>query len=384
MPTPFRLATNILTVLIATMTSVTAQQTAPIPAKPAPDVIVFTNGDQLSGTLVRGVGNSIVFKSDMAGEITVPLEKVKELRSNGNFALLRKGVPITRTPVVPGKIVVAGGNVTVAAETVPAKDVSFLIDQATYDRELNRHLGAFTGWNGSILGGATLVRSTTNSSNFTAGIALVRAIPTVPFLPPRNRTTVDVQETYGKQTSPASPQTTPPSDVVVKTSIFHADAERDEYFSPRLYALAQTSFDHNFGQGLSLQSVFGGGIGWTPIKDAKQQLDLKGDIHYENQQFQTAPGTTPVPSQDLIGSTFAEVYHRTLPHKLLFTESAAVLPAWNESNAYSASATAAIVLPVYKRLAMQFSTTDSYLNDPPPTFKKNSYQFVTGITYSLH
>jgi hypothetical protein len=32
---------------------------------------------------------------------------------------------------------------------------------------------------------------------------------------------------------------------------------------------------------------------------------------------------------------------------------------------------------------MQFSTTDNFLNDPVPTFKKNSYQFVTGVTYSL-
>ena len=46
-----------------------AQATTPAPES-APDVVVFTNGDQLSGKLERGIGNSIVFKSDMAGEIT--------------------------------------------------------------------------------------------------------------------------------------------------------------------------------------------------------------------------------------------------------------------------------------------------------------------------
>src|SRR5271170_4896585 len=61
--------------------------------KPAPDVIVFTNGDQLTGTLVRGVGSSVVFRSDMAGEVTVPLDKVRELHSTGSFAVLRKDVP---------------------------------------------------------------------------------------------------------------------------------------------------------------------------------------------------------------------------------------------------------------------------------------------------
>jgi len=59
--------------------------------KPAPDVIVFTNGDHLTGTIERGEGDSIVFKSETAGEITVPLSKVKELRSHNNFVLIRKG-----------------------------------------------------------------------------------------------------------------------------------------------------------------------------------------------------------------------------------------------------------------------------------------------------
>ncbi len=40
-------------------------------AKPPPDVIVFTNGDQLTGTLERATGDSFVFKSDVVGEVTV-------------------------------------------------------------------------------------------------------------------------------------------------------------------------------------------------------------------------------------------------------------------------------------------------------------------------
>ena len=47
--------------------------------KPAPDVIVFTNGDQLTGTLERATGDSFVFKSDVVGEVTVSADKIKEL-----------------------------------------------------------------------------------------------------------------------------------------------------------------------------------------------------------------------------------------------------------------------------------------------------------------
>jgi hypothetical protein len=358
------------------------------PAKPAPDVLIFTNGDQLTGTLVRAAAGNVVFKSDMAGEITVSLDKVKELRSSGSFAVLRKDVPVTRTSVHPGTIIVADGNVTVAnpsgaPEVVPTTQVSYVIDQATYDRDLERHPGPFFGWNGNIRGGATFVRATTNASTFNAAVNLVRAIPTVPFLPARNRTIVDAEETYGKQTSPANPL--PGPDVAIITSIFHGGAERDEYFSPKLYGLAQVSFDHNYAQGLNLQGVYGVGIGWTPINTPKRELDLKADIHFENQQFlSVTQGVPAAPSLNLVGSTFSETYRRLLPRKLVFTETADILPAWNNSSAYSANGGAALTMPVFKRLGFQFGVTDNFLNSPPAGFKKNSFQFVTGVTYSLH
>jgi len=376
------IAAGLLAVLLSVSASAQNAASPASPAKPAPDVLVFTNGDQLSGTLIRAAGGSVVFKSDMAGEITVSLDKVKELHSSGSFAVLRKDVPVTRTSVHPGTIIVSDGNITVAnpaggPEVVPAKQVSYIIDQTTYDRDLERRPGPFFGWNGNIRGGATLVRSTTNGTTFNGAIALVRAIPTVPFLPARNRTTFDVQETYGKQTSPG--------DIVAKTNIFHADAERDEYFSTAFYGLAQVTFDHNYAQGLDLQAVYGAGIGWTPIKTPKQELDVKADIHFETQQFLSlTAGVPPAATLDLVGSTFSEAYRRNLPHKFVLTETANVLPAWNNFSAYSANASVGLAMPLFKRLGLQFATTDNFLNDPGAGFKKNSYQFVTGVTYSLH
>ncbi len=360
-----------------------AQSKAPVP-KPSPDVIVFTNGDQLSGVLERGVGNSILFKSDMAGEITVSLDKVKELHSSGSFAVLRKDIPVTRRNVNPGTLIYGSGNLTIASptefpETVPENQIAYIIDQPTYDLELEKKPGPLYGWGGAVNGGATIVRSTDNGSTYTAGIALARAIPAVPYLPPRNRSTFNLQETYGKLTTPVIPQTTPPTPPsIARTSIFHTDAERDEYFSPKYFALAQTSFDHNYAQGLILQQVYGGGVGWSAFKNPKHQLDVKGTVQYEKEAFET-----PASNKNLIGSTISEAYHRSLPRKLLFTESLSILPAWNEFHAYSATGSVGLLMPVFKRLSLTLTSTDNFLNNPAVGFKKNSFQFVTAISYSL-
>ena len=365
-------------------------------AEPKSDVVVFTNGDQLTGTMERGVGDSVVFKSDTVGEITIPMSKVKELRTRGSFVVIRKDEKPTKVTRRPGSLVYTDSTVTVetqggAPETVPVKDLAYIISQTTYDKEVAHNPGFLHGWNGSISGGATLIRSTQTGTSLNAGVALIRSIPTVPYLPPQTRTTVNLLETYGKLTQPVIPQTTPPTPPSeAKTSIFHADAEHDIYFTPRFYALGEVSFDHNFAQGLNMQQVYGGGFGWTPLQTPVQQLDLKADVHYEMQSFiqpdqppPPAPLIPSIPNQNLIGSTFGEAYHRNLPGKILFTESASVLPAFNNPDAYSAIAAAGLAIPAYKRISLGLNATDNYLNMPAAGYKKNSFQFITSVVYNL-
>jgi hypothetical protein len=363
-------------------------------AKPVPDVLVFANGDQLTGKLERITAGNVVFASDMAGELTISVDKIKELKSGAEFALLKKGDKVGKTPIPEGAVKVTGGNLTLSTSaeenetTVPAKDVDYLIDKATFDQQVSKKAGFRTGWNGTLTGGANIERSTTTGTTLNAGLALVRAIPTVPWMPARDRTTFDVTESYGKESTPVIPPTDPPTPAsVVLSSIFHADAERDQYFSPRVYALGDVAFDHNYGQGLQFQQVYGGGIGWTAVKGAKQQLDLKVDVHYEKQQYITTPVNgsvvTTTPSVNIIGSTIFEGYRRNLPRKMVFTETANILPAWNNSNDYSANVMAALSMPVFKRLSATVSATDNFLNDPAEYYRKNSFQFITGVTYLL-
>ncbi|WP_244501935.1 DUF481 domain-containing protein [Terriglobus roseus] len=363
---------------------VVAAQAPPAPPPAPKDLLVFTNGDQLSGTLERSVGDNVLFKSDMAGEITVPLAKIKELRTQGAFAILKHNDPVAVSrKVVPGKIVLNSTEVSVVANdggtgaSVPVKDVAYLIDAETFNRDLVHAISPWEGWGGTVNLGTNFSQSTIHGGSLTGGFALVRQVPVLTYFRARNRTILNFQENYGVLTTPAALAGTT-TDSQSKTSIMHADAERDEYFTKTFYALAITSFDHNYSQSMDLQQIYGGGFGWTAFNNGKHQLDIKADVHYEKQQLFDRSL-----DQNLIGSTFSESYRRSLPLRMTFTEQASVLPAYNNFHAFSASGTSSLVAPLFHRLSMNVTTTDSFINNPSPGYQKNSFTFTTGLTYSL-
>jgi hypothetical protein len=349
------------------------------PPAPGPDTIVFNNGDKLAGHFVSSSGSSLKFKSDMLGDLTVDWSKVKELHTSSKVAVIRKGVQLRKhsdTSSIPqGTLSMENQNVQVASppqapQSIPVAEASVIVDQPSFEKALNHEPGFFHGWTGAVTLGGSFVEATQDNETVNGAISLLRAEPGESWLAPRNRTIFDFSGSFGELSQPGTP--------TVKTSIFHGDAERDEYLSHRIFLFGQAAFDHNFSQGLDLQQSYGGGVGLTVIEDSNQTLDLKGSINYIRQQFQAPP------DQDLIGSTFAEHYRRKFKRGLTVDQQVSVTPAWNDTRAYTASFSTLLSMPVYKYLSASTGVIDSFLNDPPPGFKKNSLQFTLGLTYTLH
>ena len=105
---------------------------------------------------------------------------------------------------------------------------------------------------------------------------------------------------------------------------------------------------------------------------------MKGSANYEKQSFELASQ-----DQNLINSVFSQDYARTFAHGIVFNEQVSASPAWNETRAYSTYAQVGLVFPVYKRFGFNVNAIDSFLNNSPPGFKKNSVQFTAGIAYTL-
>jgi uncharacterized protein DUF481 len=376
--------------LVFTSASAAAQAAA----KPGVDVLTFTNGDQLTGTLVSESGGTVVFHGDMSGNIGVEWSRIKSLHTGGKYAVISSGqklkvgkpapqVPVGTVSVSNDEVSVSGGGGEV--KNIPTKEAAYLVNGDDFQKAITHEPSFAHGWVGGVTLGATLVESTQTSETFTGEIGLVRAEPSVDWLAPRNKTIFDATATYGLVTQPFIAGIQDASSA--KTNILHGDIERDQYFTPRFYYLFDASADHNIGSGLRVQQTYGGGVGYSVIKETARTLDVKGDIHYQRQEFYPAADFPSGETLNLIGATIGELYMQKLPKGLVFNEAGTILPAFNtpagQPSAWSAQIIAGLLFPVYKNLGFTLGSQDNIVNNPPSGYKKNTFQFTAGLTYSF-
>ena len=374
----FKLAACLLCAGAAAVFNLYGQASAANP-KAGPDVLIFVDGEKLIGHLESATGSSVKFKSDMAGEVTVDWSKIQELHTADKFAAIPKGAKLRgredANTVPQGTVSMTGQQLQVntgapaVPKTLPVGDVANVVSQADFQKAFER-TSLFHGWKGGATAGVSLTEATQKNQTFTAAVNLVRSVPAVNWLDLRSRTILGFNEAYSKLTQPGSP--------TLKTSLFHAGAEQDFYLSPRLFVFGQAIFDHSFSQGLDLQQIYGGGVGFVVFKSARQELDFKASADYISYHF-----TNPTLNKNLFGSIFGETYVRTFAHGILFNEEAGITPAWTDISAYSAFVSAALTFPVYHHFGLTLGALDNFLNIPPPGFKKNSFQFTAGATYSF-
>ncbi len=115
----------------------------------AADVVTFTSGSKLTGTLVHVEGGTITFKSDDVGEVKIPQDKVAELTTDKPNTILF--VDKTRKDAV---IALKGGEYTASGEKLDMSGVKSVNPEEEK-------------WHGSVNVAASSARGNTVSENVT-------------------------------------------------------------------------------------------------------------------------------------------------------------------------------------------------------------------------
>ncbi len=333
------------------------------------DTLTFTNGDELTGTLVRADQAGIVFRSNMANDVSVPWDHIQELRTTETFVVVESGgAPHS------GQLLISGGMVEISApaaplpQFVPETRLRMIVDPETYRKAITARPAPWQGWKGQASGGFNQISATQSSNSYNAQVDLRRPIPSLPWLTQKSATLFHLNSSYGKLSQIGKP--------TVVTSIYSTALEQDEYVSKRLFLFGNGELDHNYAQGLQLQQAYGGGLGWKVIASAPTELSLRADLHWTRQRFLSAAVT------NFLASSLSESLRQNYG-RIVWTESISLTPSLTSGLAYQMSGLSAWAVPVYKNFSVNFTVIDSYLNNPQPGFLRNSLQYSTGLQYTL-
>jgi putative salt-induced outer membrane protein YdiY/small nuclear ribonucleoprotein (snRNP)-like protein len=327
------------------------------------DQIMLKNGDRLTGTIVKSDGKTIVFKSDLVGDVSVALDNVTNVTSDKTlYVTLADGrtvAGVVNTKDGQAEIRSSSGPVVVERSAITI--IRSEAEQQAYESTLSP--GWLQQWTGGADVGLALTRGNSNTTNLALGMAISRETL-------RDKTSLYAASVYNRETTNGVSRTV--------ANTFRFGARYDRNINRDWFGYGFTDLEHNGLQNLDLRWVLGGGLGYHAIRNERTKLDLLGGLDMSREYFEGDDNDrTSLEAQ--LGQTLD---HQFAP-RVSFKEQVYFFPNLSEGGEYRVNFDAALVMDINRRIAWQVTLSDRYLSDPPGGFKQNDLLLTTGLKIKL-
>ncbi|MCX6619729.1 MAG: DUF481 domain-containing protein [Acidobacteria bacterium] len=328
------------------------------------DQVVLKNGDRLTGSIVRKDDKTLVFKSDLAGEVKIAWDSVAELKSAESvFVTLKSG------EVLAGKVAVSAGTVEVQSkdkgESKTARENVTAVrapkEQQAYEAEIERYRNPRLTdlWAGFVDLGFSQARGNSRTSTVSTSANASRA------------TKRDKIGTYF--TSLYASNSTGGASILTANAI-RGGIKYERNLSPKFYTFVSSDMEFDQFQSLDLRFAPAGGLGGHIWKNGdKSYLDFQGGASLNREYFST--GLKRSSGEGLAGQEFGYQLSARTSVKQKFSMFSNLTRRGEYRMNFDATATTAI----WKWLGWQFTVSDRLLSNPVFGRKKNDILLSTGI-----
>jgi putative salt-induced outer membrane protein len=327
------------------------------------DQVTMKNGDRLSGGIVRFDGKNLVFKSEFAGEVTIPWDSVVGLESQAPLH-----VGLKDQQIVVGTIATYGADLQVKTVetgpvTAPREAVTSIrskAEQEAYDLQIERlrNPRLVDLWVGQVDLGFAQTRGNAKTSNVTVSAEANRVT---------SRDKIGVRFTSIN----ASNSTT-------GTSITTANAIRGGIsyglnLTPKLYTFGQVDLEYDEFQSLDLRFAPSGGFGYHAVRTEATVFDILGGAGMNREFFST--GLNRTSGEALLGQEWTQKLNKvtTLAEKLVF------YPNLTDTGTYRVNFDTSLNTAIRRWLSWQLTVSDRYLSNPVSGRKRNDVLFTMGF-----
>lgn len=317
--------------------------------------ITMKNGDRITGEVVKINGKNLVFKSEYAGNISVPWEAVVAIASTAPLSItLADGQLVVGTVTTSDtKLTIQTKETgTVSANLSSVKMVRSQAEQAEADRYNNPRL--IDLWTGFLDFGYAVAKgnSETNNVNLTANASRTTT---------RDKIEVYFTSLYASSASAATANSK------------RGGISYNLNLTPKLFVFGSTDLETDQFQGLDLRFAPAGGFGLHAIKNKRATFDVFGGASIDREFFSTGLNRT---SGEIV--TGEELSYK-LSSITSVHEKLSFFPNISTTGQYRTNFDLSSATTIKKWLAWQLTASDRFLSDPLPGRKTNDLIFTTGF-----
>lgn len=328
------------------------------------DQITMKNGDRVTGKVVRKDGDSVTFKSDFFGEISLKWPDISSLTTDQTLT-----VELPGDKVVTGNVSASNGQITIEANTIPQTEVKAVrnaAEQAKFERYRHPPLTAL--WAGFFDFGLAASSGNSATSSYTTAFNATRATRT-------DSIRLNFAQLYARGRINGLTRTT-------------ADAARggwayDRNTHPKLFFNVFNNYEYDSFQNLDLRFTAGGGFGFHAVKREAMQLDLLGGADFNYEKF-SIPGVVATPAGSQLTRRYAELYYGDdfsykLSGRSSLKQSFRMFDNLNDLGQYRLSFDLGAETKLMKFLSWQVSFSDRFISNPPAGLRRNDLLLSTGV-----
>ena len=311
------------------------------------DEVQLSNGDRLTGEVVKMEDGILTFKTDYGGEIKISWNKVTALTSTNPMQVK---VPAQVNEWV--RDLLLGGYELIEAtklgpgETVPLTDVK-AINQGHL-----RYQGNFT-----LGGNSTSGNSSTKAVN-AAGRLTIRS--------DRQRLYLEAKYNYGEAQGA----------LTARNSM--AQAKYDYFVSKKVFLDAFGLFEKDTFQNLQFRNTLGAGVGYQFLDNGNRTLSTSVGLGYVNEHFTTSPQTQTPSSRWGVRFQYA-----IIPDRVTFFHKHDGFYDLAGGNAVRVMADQGLRVFVYQNFYFNLEYDLRLNTQPAPGRQKLDESFIFGIGYEL-
>jgi hypothetical protein len=354
------------------------------PAQIDHDIIVFANGDVLTGTVAGATSATVAFSNHAVGQLTVSWADLRQITlthqaivsSAGStrkpssfdaptFAVSHSGAEViltlAGTSTMPSAVISGLASLTISAPspvTTPPPAPSTALSSAPH-------------WSISKFAVNTaLLEATQKQQTYGAELDLLRSWNARSDGWPHQRTLIELIPNYNDSRKNAKVGS------ATVTQEYEGTAQHLFFLSSsNSYVTLLADEYRNNSLGLYFQQSYGGGVGAI-----FHNVELNADLRFIGQHYYV-----PYKSTNLVGSELSERYQ--IPLNFLragasITETGIVIPVFNASKSWQAKGVVILTIPLTKTLSFTTNAGDYYVENTPDAYHKNYFKDSAGIQYT--